>query len=346
VHIQLFDSPQVKTIAEAMDSVTVWSRAAVQTEYAQLFLPGFSDHLRPVAGAIISEMARAGAIKDGPRETAYHLSHDFDLDGGVMQKLEAIEELQNVGLVHEVFCNDDQSAWLLDVAAVANCKPAMKLEDPRKVFSVPDGPPALTWTRMECLAYLHVNGWQMHMLSTADEKGAALPLDLTFRTSDDKMIYVYKGNLLQRYLHCLCYADAEIPFPGQVETIDHFGTHTYYGKILGLDVRRQQQSRPAIADADTKLALEAVPADMFRNPQEVEPGTTASEELQKLQPPPEPELDDDNDHDDQLRFDNDDADADSVLADLECAMQADVAAEPEAAEGDGASDAAAWQVQV
>ena len=67
VHIQLFDSPQVKTIAEAMDSVTVGSRAAVQTEYAQLFLPGFSDRLRPVAGAIISEMARAGAIKDGPR---------------------------------------------------------------------------------------------------------------------------------------------------------------------------------------------------------------------------------------------------------------------------------------
>lgn len=80
----------------------------------------------------------------------YHLSHDFDHEGGVMQKLEAIEELQNAGLVHEVFCNDDQSAWLLDVAAVANCKPAMKLEDPRKVFSVPDGPPALTWTRMEC----------------------------------------------------------------------------------------------------------------------------------------------------------------------------------------------------
>ena len=109
---------------------------------------------------------------------------------------------------------------------------------------------------------------------TADEKGAVLPLDLTFRRSDDKMICVFKGNLLQRYLHCLCYADAELPFPGNVETIDHFGTHTYFGKILGLEAKRQQQSRPAIADADRNPALAAVPADMFRNPQEVEPGNT------------------------------------------------------------------------
>ena len=68
--------------------------------------------------------------------------------------------------------------------------------------------------------------------------------------------------------------------------------------------------------------------------------------MESLPLPHEPQPDGDNDHDDQVRLDDDDDDADSGLADLERAMQPDIATDAEAAEGDGHSDAAAWQTQV
>ena len=60
VGLQLFDSPQVETVAAAVDAIKVWKRDSILASYAPKFLPGFPDHIRSAAGALVSDMARHG----------------------------------------------------------------------------------------------------------------------------------------------------------------------------------------------------------------------------------------------------------------------------------------------
>ena len=258
VGLQLFDSPQVETVAAAVDAIKVWKRDSILASYAPKFLPGFPDHIRSAAGALVSDMARHGAIKDTERESAYHFAHAED---GVRVKLEAIEHLQDAGLIQEVFCNDDHSAWLLDKSALAHCNLQLSLHLPRLLNAVGDQSPALTWTRMECISYLHNKGWDMRVLSDKADTLCVADLDLASHGSDDfeKHFYMFKGTLLQRYLCCLCYADAQIPLPARPQRIQHFQTHKYYGQLLGLeDKQRRQRNLPAISAGDA-----AVPPEVF-----------------------------------------------------------------------------------
>ena len=83
-------------------------------------------------------------------------------------------------------------------------------------------------------------------------------LGLPLRTSDDKVMYVAKGKLLQRYLCALSYADAGIPLRGQI--VKHTQTEDYYSRLLGL---RAAQTAPALEDASAS----ALPPAAFQQPQ-------------------------------------------------------------------------------
>ena len=258
--IRLFDPPIVSTVTEASHAVTAWRHTKVKADFAPMFLPGFPDYLRDTAGQLVSEMARMGAIAGNSRDSALYLSHAED---GVRSKLDAIERLETAGLVDRCFCSEDQSAWLLNLEALQHCTLRLSLDSPRPLFTEPAGLPALTWSRMECLCFLHKHSWDWKFLHDKDEKGSVLPINLAFRVSDDKVIYIFRGVLRQRYLCCLAHVEAGVPLPGgdDVDTICHFESDGYYGQLLGLDVLRKQQQE-ALMDGP------AVPPEAFQRPQD------------------------------------------------------------------------------
>ena len=256
--LRFFDAPKVTSIAEATQCVSLWTQGSTGAQFSPKFLPGFPEYVRGPAGELVSHMARMGAISGSMNEHAMHISHDEE---GAASNLESLECLQNAGLATATFCDSNQSAWLLSAEALQHCHLSMRLSSPVSVFAVPDGQPALSWTRMELLSYLDRQHWRCNFLSDdPDARGAVVPLDLTFRTSDDKNVYVLKGKLLHRYLCCLAYADAELPLPGQPEEIRHFENDTYYGKILGLDACAGTKPLPLTDGA-------AVPRAAFAEPQ-------------------------------------------------------------------------------
>ena len=152
------------------------------------------------AGNLIADMSRAGAIEGSPYESPFHVIHD---DDGSAEKLEILERLTDVGFAMAQFLDDTRSSWLLKAEALSHCCLALGLKSPQPVFAAPAGLPALTWARLEALCCLSNQGWQLQFLSSREEKGSMMPLKLTQRSSDDKVICVYRGDLKQHYLTCL-----------------------------------------------------------------------------------------------------------------------------------------------
>ena len=287
LELRLFDPPMVKTVAEARESVTLWRRGAVQAEYQPLFLPGFPDYITTHVGDLVLEMARVGAFAGSPVERPYHISH---AEPGSNTRLDALERLQDVKLVEATFFQEDQSAWLLNMEALQHCKMQMRLESPKPAFSPPEGRPALSWSRMELLSYLDLRGWECHYLAGPDEQGSVLNLDLGFRRSDDKCIYIVQGRLLHHYLCCLSFIDAALPLRLQDGATEfrHFESEPYYARLLGVH-KSQKQQLCALADQDAPAGL---PASAFQIPQ-VGPDTYFSADPAPLivsESAPEPEL--------------------------------------------------------
>ena len=262
--VQLFDPPELKTAAQLQDAVLVWSRDKVNANYAPRFLHGVPQDLEVIAGNLIADMFRAGAVAGSLYEAPYHVLHD---DEGSHRKLEVLEHLMDVGYVHSQNLEENHSTWLLDLQALSQCQLQLELASPRPAFAAPEGPPALTWTRLEHLCYLHNGGWQLQFLSNAEDKGAVLPINLNFRTSDDSNVYVYRGNLNQRYLTCLSFVHGNLRLHDQPDELRHFQTAAYYSHLLGLE----QKPKPLPALADVSVA-------MFQEPQLEDQGLLAVED--------------------------------------------------------------------
>ena len=101
-------------------------------------------------------------------------------------------------------------------------------------------------------------------MTDKEDKNSVLPLDLSFRTSDDKCIYVLQGTLHRRYLTVFAFADAGLRLctdDSEEPEILHFEPLAYYDKLLGLDVATQKKTRHALQDAG------AVPANAFQRPE-------------------------------------------------------------------------------
>ena len=126
--------------------------------------------------------------------------------------------------------------------SIAALQGAMRLESPKPAFSPLEGRPALSWSRMELLSYLDLRGWECHYLAGPDEQGSVLNLDLGFRRSDDKCIYIVQGRLLHHYLCCLSFIDAALPLRLQDGATEfrHFESEPYYA-------RRRSRQRPECA---------------------------------------------------------------------------------------------------
>ena len=292
--IRLFDPPVVSTVTEASDAVTAWRHTTVKADFTPMFLPGFPDYLRGAAGQLVSEMARMGAIAGNSRDSALYLSH---AEHGVRSKLDAIERLETAGLVERCFCSEDQSSWLLNLEALQHCTLRLSLDSPRPLFTEPPGLPTLTWSRMECLCFLHRHSWDWQSLKDRDEKGSVLPINLAFRVSDDKVIYIFQGVLRQRYLCCLAHVEAGIPLPGgaDVDTIKHFENDGYYGQLLGLEVRKQPNEAlmdgPAVPPEAFQRVQDSVDDEILPPPVAMQPGDR-SQQRQPMREDETDELDD------------------------------------------------------
>ena len=260
--VQLFDPPKLKTVAELQDSVLAWSRSRVNASYSPKFLQALPEHLKVTAGNLIADMARAGAVAGSVYESAYHVTHDEE---GSRHKLEVLERLMDVGFVHSQILEDDRSAWLVDMQALSQCQLQLELASPTPVFTQPAGLPALSWSRLEHLCYLHNGGWELQFLTNAEEKGAVLPINLNFRSSDDRIAYVYRGNLNQRYLACLSFVHGNQRLHGQPDELLHFQSVDYYSQLLGLE-KKKTKPLPALAD---------VSVEMFQAPQLEDQGFAA-----------------------------------------------------------------------
>ena len=236
--VRLFDPPKLQNISQVGDAVMSWTRSKVNATYLPRFLNGFPQHLELPAGNLIADMSRAGAIEGSPYESPFHVIH---ADDGSAEKLEILERLTDVGFAMAQFLDDTRSAWLLKAEALSHCCLALHLKSPQPVFAAPTGLPALTWTRLEGLCYLSNQGWQLQFLSSREEKGSMMPLKLTQRSSDDKVICVYRGDLKQHYVTCLSFVQAQKSLCGQPEELQHFQTATYYAQLLGLQTKKQQQ---------------------------------------------------------------------------------------------------------
>ncbi|CAE7828390.1 unnamed protein product, partial [Symbiodinium necroappetens] len=257
----LFDPPRVQSIPEAMEGVTEWTETQVDTRYVPKGLPLLPEYLQQEASTLVSHMARMQAIVGSPRETALVIVHS---DEGAKPQLAVLERFLDYGLVQSEFLRDDSSGWLLSKDALSHLSLQLQLRKPEPVFSRPGGPPALTWSRMQLLCFLHSEGWECHFLTDKEDKNSVLPLDLSFRTSDDKCIYVLQGTLHRRYLTVLAFADAGLRLctdDSEEPKILHFEPLAYYDKLLGLDVATQKKTRHALQDAG------AVPANAFQRPE-------------------------------------------------------------------------------
>ncbi|CAE7909467.1 retm [Symbiodinium microadriaticum] len=281
--VRLFDPPALDSIEGAELCVKQWNPGQTRAEYAPRFLPNFPDYIRRPAGELVHRMARMGAVDGSVRENPMHLAHDED---GVHEQLDALERLQEAGLAKSIFCNAAQSAWLLQFEALQHCQLQLNLQGPQLVFSAPQGSPALTWTRMELLSFLNRQGWCWNFLTDdPDARGAVVPLDLTFRVSDDKQIYILKGALSQRYLCCLAFVEAGLPLPGEPQSIEHFQKDAYYGNLLGIAPRDRRH--PALPLKDTAAA---VPMAAFQLPQASSMDVDFADMPPELGMEPEPDL--------------------------------------------------------
>ena len=124
--VQLFDPPELKTAAQLQDAVLVWSRDKVNANYAPRFLHGVPQDLEVIAGNLIADMFRAGAVAGSLYEAPYHVLHD---DEGSHRKLEVLEHLMDVGYVHSQNLEENHSTWLLDLQA--QCQLQLELASPR-----------------------------------------------------------------------------------------------------------------------------------------------------------------------------------------------------------------------
>ena len=255
--ICLFDPPRVETIPQAKEAVKQWTEKNVKASFSPEGLPGLPQYLQDDASALLSEMARVGAVAGSARQTSLCLSHD---EHGVVAKLEVLERLQDMHLAQAEYVRENSSAWLLSQDALSHVSLCLGVQKPLPMFATPSGQPSVEWSRMDHLCYLHDKGWACHFIATADERGAVVPLDLNNRVSDDKNVYVFKGVLPKHYLCCLAFVDAGLQLHHSPDTIQHCQPVGYYARFLGLESKRRREA-PALQDA------EAVPRNLFQVPE-------------------------------------------------------------------------------
>ena len=269
--IVLFDPPRVQSIPDAMKAVIEWTETQVDTQYVPKGLPPLPDYLQQEASTLVSRMARMQAIVGSPHETTLVIVHS---DEGAKSQLEVLERFLDYGFVKSEFLRDDSSGWLLRNDALSHLSLQLQLRKPEPVFSRPDGPPAVTWSRMQLLCFLHSEGWECHFLCDKEDKNAVLPLYLSFRTSDDKCIYIFKGTLHRHYLTVLAFADAVLRLchDGSEEPkILHFQPVAYYDSLLGSDVAKRKKTRHALQDAAAVAANAFQRPELDLNPVEFQP---------------------------------------------------------------------------
>ena len=256
--ICLFDPPKVQSPSQVQDAVVSWTRNKVNAKYMPKFLLGMPSHLEMAAGNLLADMSRMGAIQGSMCENPYHIFHD---EAGAGEKLEVLERLMDVEFATPHSMHDGRSSWLLNMRALSQCSLQLDLKSPRPFFAVPEGQPALTWSRMEVLCYLQNAGWEWQFLQTPAEKREVVPLDLTCRVFDDNKIYIYRGALSHRYLTCLSFVHSAKSLHGEPLKLKHFETDSYYCQLLCLKTKKQQQL--ALEDS------EQIQPDMFRQVQDL-----------------------------------------------------------------------------
>ena len=196
-----------------------------------------------------------------------HVGRDRPWRGGRGQQTRSVGTFAGHAAVRAQHLCEESSAWLLTPDVLSHMSLQMSLRKPVPVL-VKDGAALL----------LVANGWACQFLTTNDEKGAVVPLDLNFRVSDDKNICVWRGGLPKNYLRCLAYVEAGLELKHRPEELKHFAPLSYYSQLLGLDSKRnRRQAQAALQDAG------GVPANLFQVPQ-IEPSVADEFEPALLEP--------------------------------------------------------------